>query len=854
MNKIKKYAKFFLTLTLVLTLVISLATTETLTIRAEAAEATADEGMTFEAVGKKTAGVTIDPDVFEINLSVPGVKAVDEYNEVIVMVDASLSQSQNLENLKKLIIGLGEKVLTEDSTMKLTLMGFGLGPRKAGSFYSVAQLEAFLATATQEDLLQERSATNCEVGFTYVADYINNSPNLKNVAVVYTSDGAANMDETPLVWANWADETVFDYFKTFTKEGVIDYIIGTELEHIFAGNNPMPYTFRAFPFEAGAVAAAELIFGAGSEGHKAALDILSDAINADPDAYVTAFLSDIFRNSGMNLNEGNSASKVEKAFQTYFRTYLGVTDEAYGSYMDLFYVILGDTGYSKLSDRYTRAAAASVSLQQNEKVLGLYHVGYSGASNTWMNPEKGYYEGQDISKLTYVYNTDFASVVGDMIGAAEQIVTMEYRDVIVTDPMSEWVDLIPESIKIVDETTGNVVYTYADNTWSIEPLTAEAPITVSDSENGKKVITWKIKDGSLLYTDHYALRYLVDIDEEADGFQYGTMYPANNPTAFSYIDHNGVAQTEDIAVPDVHEELPTEDFKEGDKGIKVHKQDLKTGAPISGIQFQVYKVPVDEGETITAAPSAEDVAKYGIPENLVDTLTTDVNGYAGIVLEDGVYLLVELANDKVEAPVAPFYVTVPMRDPENMELNYIVDVYPKNDLIPTEPEIPEPEIPEEPENPKTGTFTIYKYDVNDETMALAGAEFQVMRPAAEGEAGTDYSYEGSTISLVPVVDDSGEPIILVTDEAGKVTSPALEVGLYFLVETKSPEGYDLLQGVIPVYAAVEGIEDAPLNISNIPSPKLPSTGGMGTTLFYILGIVLMIGAVAVLIFKKRSAR
>ncbi len=850
MKSIKKLVSLFL----VLALVLSMAATGALTLTARAEEGSAAEGMTFDVVGKKTAGITIDPGVFEINLSVPGVKATDEYNEVIVMVDASTSQSKNFENLKKLIIGLGEKVLTEDSTMKLTLMGFGVGPRYAGSFYSVAQLEAFLATATQEDLLQERSATNCEVGFEFVQEYIASSPNLKNVAVVYTSDGAANLDETPLIWASLADETVFDYFKTFTKDDLINYFVGAELEHIYAGNTPLPATFRKFPLQTAAVGAAALVSGSGSEAHQAAMDALSAAINADADGYITAVLESIFRYSGMTLTEGYSSSDVEKAFQTYFRAVVGVEDASYDTYMDLFYMILGDTGSKKLTNRYTRAAAASVALQKNSKVLGVYHVGYSGASNTWMNPENGYYEGQDISKLTYVYNTDFASVVADMVGAAEQIVTMEYRDVTVTDPMSKWVDLIPESIKIVDETTGNVVYSYADNTWSIDPLTAKAPITVTTDENGKHVITWKIKDGPLLYTDHYALRYLVDIDEEAESFEYGTMYPANDTTLFSYLDHNGETHSEEIAVPDVHEELPKEDFQEGDKGIKIHKQDLKTDAPISGIQFEIYRVPLAEGEHITAAPTAEDVAKYAIPENLVDTLTTDVNGYAGIVLEDGVYLLVELASDKVVAPVAPFYVTVPMWDPENNELDYIVDVYPKNDLIPTEPEIPDPEIPEEPETPKTGTFTIYKHDVNDEAVALAGAEFQLMRPAAEGETGTAYPYEGSTIDLVPVVDAEGNPIVLVTDETGKVTSPALEVGLYFLVETKSPEGYDLLQDVIPIYATIEGNVSAPVSIANIPSPKLPSTGGMGTTLFYVIGIALMVCAAAVLIFKKRAAR
>ena len=41
------------------------------------------------------------------------------------------------------------------------------------------------------------------------------------------------------------------------------------------------------------------------------------------------------------------------------------------------------------------------------------------------------------------------------------------------------------------------------------------------------------------------------------------------------------------------------------------------------------------------------------------------------------------------------------------------------------------------------------------------------------------------------------------------------------------------------------------NVVNTTGPQLPSTGGMGTTLFYVLGSVLLLGAVVLLVVRRR---
>ncbi len=831
---------------------------------------TSGGGLEFDEMGKKTADQLGKPGEYEINLTVPGDFETSRYNEIIVMVDASLSQSGNFGNLKTMLITLAENVLSQDPSIRLTLMGFGVGPRRAGSFYSVAQLKSFLETATQSDLLQERSATNCEVGFEYVDRYIDNNSALKKTVVLYTSDGAANLDETPLDWSNWYDASIFDLFRSFTEEDVISYAVGTELEHIYAGNQPISATVEMFPDECAAIAIAQQSSGVGSEPHKEAIETLNTSMTSKGREYVTCILKHVFAAGGFAWRVGPSASDVEKAFQTYFRSYPGQSDGAYDSYMDLFYVILGDTGSNKLNNRYTRAAAASANLMTNEKVVSLYHVGYSGASNTWMNPEKGYFSDYDASKLKYIYYSDFAGVTENLKDMASEFVTTGYKDVTVTDPMSKWVTLDESSIRIVDNDTGTVLWQNGQWLTTVQ-LTAGSPISVTTNADGHREITWKIKDGWLLHTDRYSLRYVVNVDETAEGFEWGKEYPANDPTDVTYTDPAGNEHKVPIDVPDVKEDQRQPDLTDDDYGIRIYKQTKTDRKPISGIVFDVYQVDpeagADAGISVNLTPTEEEVAFYAKEANKVATLTTDGYGYAFAKLEEGRYLIIERANEKVKEPVPPFYVVLPMYIQEDVindetgeieiigTYKNIVEIYPKNEPVEEETPPPDPEIPEDPTPDKTGVFTVIKHDAYDESKLLSGAQFQLLRLAGDGEAGKEYTYgeNGQTVRLVPVLDENGNPIIITTDVSGSATSPELPVGLYFLAEIQAPDGYYVMDYVVSAYATVNGTGTAiePVKIPNHSGALLPTTGGIGTTMFYMIGGILALVSVVLLVTKRR---
>lgn len=94
---------------------------------------------------------------------------------------------------------------------------------------------------------------------------------------------------------------------------------------------------------------------------------------------------------------------------------------------------------------------------------------------------------------------------------------------------------------------------------------------------------------------------------------------------------------------------------------------------------------------------------------------------------------------------------------------------------------------------------------------------------------------------------------------GKFTIQGLDADIYYLTETKQPDGYNKLSNAVKIVIDENGnitVDDKTpstklVEVENKTGSILPSTGGMGTTLFYIFGAILVIGSGVVLITKKR---
>lgn len=140
---------------------------------------------------------------------------------------------------------------------------------------------------------------------------------------------------------------------------------------------------------------------------------------------------------------------------------------------------------------------------------------------------------------------------------------------------------------------------------------------------------------------------------------------------------------------------------------------------------------------------------------------------------------------------------------------------------------------------KVETFKIdvFKYDQADEK-GLAGAEFALYDETAIDQDGN--LIEGAT----PVLEG------IVSGENGHVVIDGLDAGKYALVETKAPDNY--VKSDTPLMLTIKaGIEPNVVNVK-FANSKIPHTGGMGTTLFTIGGVVLLAAAGTLFVVSRRK--
>ena len=168
----------------------------------------------------------------------------------------------------------------------------------------------------------------------------------------------------------------------------------------------------------------------------------------------------------------------------------------------------------------------------------------------------------------------------------------------------------------------------------------------------------------------------------------------------------------------------------------------------------------------------------------------------------------------------------------------------------------------------TRTYTwqvdVFKYTKNgEEEVALKDAEFILYRETSEGK---EYAVVANG-KLTGWTKNEGDATKLVTPANGKFSIAGLDAGTYYLKETKAPAGYNMLKAPIKVeikkltdgttatveytYDEVTAVASPDVKVLNQTGTELPSTGGMGTTIFYVLGGVLMAGAFVLLVVRKR---
>ncbi|WP_289108312.1 SpaH/EbpB family LPXTG-anchored major pilin [uncultured Dubosiella sp.] len=156
-----------------------------------------------------------------------------------------------------------------------------------------------------------------------------------------------------------------------------------------------------------------------------------------------------------------------------------------------------------------------------------------------------------------------------------------------------------------------------------------------------------------------------------------------------------------------------------------------------------------------------------------------------------------------------------------------------------------------------------KIDDANSGKPLAGAGFVLINNNDNDENKGKYyqlSEDGKTVNWVDNIEEATEYITEVTEGKAQVQFVGLKAGSYLLHEKTTPAGYNTLTADQPITITVGkdnagNIIEADLTeettVVNTTGAQLPSTGGMGTTMLYVAGAILMVGAAVIFVTNKR---
>lgn len=164
----------------------------------------------------------------------------------------------------------------------------------------------------------------------------------------------------------------------------------------------------------------------------------------------------------------------------------------------------------------------------------------------------------------------------------------------------------------------------------------------------------------------------------------------------------------------------------------------------------------------------------------------------------------------------------------------------------------------------TTTYTfgipVLKYTGIEKT-PLAGAKFKLYTDSNCNDESTALKFSLNNNNKYRYDSTNGKTVLTSLETTGRIDIEGLEAGTYYLKEIEAPKGYNLLANAVEVQITQDGKvmvkkganleEVTEVEVENKTGTLLPSTGGAGTTMIYLIGGALVLGSGVVLVTKRR---
>ena len=418
-------------------------------------------------------------------------------------------------------------------------------------------------------------------------------------------------------------------------------------------------------------------------------------------------------------------------------------------------------------------------------------------------------------------------------------------------------DVTTSTSQVGDETKTNYSYTLASTETGLISLLQGAGLTLTPSADGS---VYMVTAG--LETDEDArdlaayLNQNVDELGEADGsatgndgtvtitdLDAGYYFVTTTTGSLCILNTTGAVNIEEKnEAPSVDKEVTDADPDTAEVGDTVNYEITITAQP--GAENYVLHDEMSEGLTLNKHIEVK------VGEN---SLTEDTDYSITYGAEDGCDFEISFTKSYLDSIKAATEITITYSavlnenaatEEINPETNEAILKYGEKNNVET--------IPAET---KTYTYSFDFLKTDEENTPLTGAEFELYDVAEDGDPISLVEIQKGVYRLATDGDKTVTTTIAV-DNDGEATIMGLAGKTYWLQETKAPDGYNKLTTRQEVTFIEE--EDpasgsfVDVTVVNEAGALLPSTGGMGTTVIYIIGAVLVIGAGIVLVVRRRT--